>query len=118
MQDYSFSERFDRFPLAMAYVPWQHLTSVFENLDEAYKLALESYINNLKKTLIQISVKDVKSATSYFYKAAKKLPDGEKENIGLFLEDIEDLSDILEQYNFREADKLFQIKRVISKNEY
>ncbi len=92
--------------------------NILKNLDEAYKLALESYINNLKKTLIQISVKDVKSATSYFYKAAKKLPDGEKENIGLFLEDIEDLSDILEQYNFREADKLFQIKRVISKNEY
>lgn len=37
MQDYSFNEYFDRFPLAMAYVPWQHLTSIFENLDEAYK---------------------------------------------------------------------------------
>lgn len=37
MQDYSFNEYFDRFPLAMAYVPWQHLTNVFENLDEGYK---------------------------------------------------------------------------------
>ncbi len=37
MQDYSFNEYFDRFPLAMAYVPWQHLTNIFENLDEAYK---------------------------------------------------------------------------------
>ena len=37
MQDYSFSGRFARLPLAMAYVPWQHLTSVFETLDEAYK---------------------------------------------------------------------------------
>ena len=34
MQDYSFNEYFDRFPIAMAYVPWQHLTSIFENLDE------------------------------------------------------------------------------------
>lgn len=37
MQDHSFNEYFDRFPLAMAYVPWQHLTNVFENLEEAYK---------------------------------------------------------------------------------
>ena len=37
MQDYSFNEYFDRFPIAMAYVPWQQLTSIFENLDEAYK---------------------------------------------------------------------------------
>ena len=36
MQDYSFNECFDRFPIAMAYVPWQHLTHVFENLEEAY----------------------------------------------------------------------------------
>ncbi len=38
MQDYSFNEYFDRFPIAMAYVPWQHLTNVFENLDEAYNV--------------------------------------------------------------------------------
>ena len=36
MQDSNFNEYFDRFPLAMAYVHWQHLTSVFQNLDEAY----------------------------------------------------------------------------------
>ena len=37
MQDHNFNEYFDRFPLAMAYVPWQHLTNIFEDLDEAYK---------------------------------------------------------------------------------
>ena len=37
MQDYSFNEYFDRFPIAMAYVPWQQLTNIFENLDQAYK---------------------------------------------------------------------------------
>ncbi|MBQ8596784.1 MAG: spore coat associated protein CotJA [Lachnospiraceae bacterium] len=36
MQDYSFNEYFDKFPIAMAYVPWQHLTKLFEDLDEAY----------------------------------------------------------------------------------
>ena len=25
-------------PIAMAYVPWQHLTNVFENLEEAFKV--------------------------------------------------------------------------------
>lgn len=28
---------FDQFPIAMAYVPWQQLTNVFENLEEAFK---------------------------------------------------------------------------------
>lgn len=37
MQDYHFNEHFDRFPVAMAYVPWQHLTKIYENLDKAYQ---------------------------------------------------------------------------------
>ena len=36
MQDYSFNEYFERFPIAMAYVPWQHLTSNYEDLEEGY----------------------------------------------------------------------------------
>lgn len=35
MQDYSFNEYFERFPIAMAYVPWQHLDRIYENLEEA-----------------------------------------------------------------------------------
>ena len=26
-----------QFPIAMAYVPWQHATRVYENLDEAFQ---------------------------------------------------------------------------------
>lgn len=37
MQDRFKSEYIDIFPVAMAYVPWQHLTNVFENLEEAFK---------------------------------------------------------------------------------
>ena len=37
MQDYHFDEQFDRFPLAVAYVPWQHITKVYENLEQAYR---------------------------------------------------------------------------------
>ena len=36
MQDYSFNKYFERFPIAMAYVPWQHLTSIYEDLEEGY----------------------------------------------------------------------------------
>ncbi len=36
MQDYSFDEYFERYSVAMAYVPWQHLCKLYENLDEAY----------------------------------------------------------------------------------
>ena len=32
MQDYRFDERFDKYPIAMAYVPWQHFDRIFENL--------------------------------------------------------------------------------------
>lgn len=35
MQDYSFDEYFERFPIAMAYVPWQNLTTIYDNLEKA-----------------------------------------------------------------------------------
>ena len=37
MKDYSFEEPFEKYPLAMAYVPWQHMTNICEDLDEAFK---------------------------------------------------------------------------------
>lgn len=37
MQDKNFDERLERFPLAMAYVPWQHITRVYDDLEEAFK---------------------------------------------------------------------------------
>lgn len=36
MQDYTFDEYFDRYPIAMAYVPWQHLSNIYENLEDAF----------------------------------------------------------------------------------
>lgn len=36
MQDYRYEEHIDQFPLGMTYVPWQHFTKIFDNLDEAY----------------------------------------------------------------------------------
>lgn len=35
MKDCNFNENFDKFPVAMAYVPWQRLTHIYEDLDEA-----------------------------------------------------------------------------------
>ena len=37
MQDYLYDERIDKYPIAMAYVPWQHLTQLYEDLDKAYQ---------------------------------------------------------------------------------
>lgn len=37
MQDYKFDEYFERFPIAMAYVPWQHLDCIYDNLEEAFR---------------------------------------------------------------------------------
>lgn len=38
MQDYSFDERFEQFPIAMAYVPWQHFEKMYEDLEKAYRI--------------------------------------------------------------------------------
>ena len=36
MKSYMEKDWIADFPVAMAYVPWQHLTQTFENLDEAF----------------------------------------------------------------------------------
>ena len=36
MQDYNFDERSEQFPLAMAYVPWQRFSGIYEDLEKAY----------------------------------------------------------------------------------
>lgn len=36
MNEYKFEEYFDKFPLGMAYVPWQHMDKIYECLDEAF----------------------------------------------------------------------------------
>jgi len=37
MNDYCYDDKFEMYPIAMAYVPWQHLTNIYENLEEAYE---------------------------------------------------------------------------------
>ena len=36
MKDYHFFDNKKDFPVAMAYVPWQNLENVYENLEEAF----------------------------------------------------------------------------------
>ncbi len=38
MQDFAFKENCDRFPIAMAYVPWQHFKGINENLEDAFQI--------------------------------------------------------------------------------
>lgn len=37
MQDYICDEQIDQYPLAMAYVPWQHFEKMYDDLEKAYK---------------------------------------------------------------------------------
>jgi hypothetical protein len=36
MQDYLYENNINRFPIAMAYVPWQKFDKMFENPEKAY----------------------------------------------------------------------------------
>ena len=36
MPDYRFDEKIDNFPIAMAYVPWQHFEDMYDNLEKAF----------------------------------------------------------------------------------
>lgn len=36
MQDYMYEEKPDKFPVAMAYVPWQRFDGIYEDLEKAF----------------------------------------------------------------------------------
>ena len=36
MKDYMYRDNIDKFPVAMAYVPWQHFNGICDNLEEGY----------------------------------------------------------------------------------
>lgn len=38
MNEHYFEDKNDLFPVGMAYVPWQQLTNIYQNLEEAYCL--------------------------------------------------------------------------------
>ncbi|MBR1770865.1 MAG: spore coat associated protein CotJA [Lachnospiraceae bacterium] len=38
MQDYKFDEFPDKFPVAMAYVPWQRFNGIYDDLEKAYRI--------------------------------------------------------------------------------
>lgn len=38
MQDVNYDENFIKYPVAMAYVPWQHFEKIFDDLEKAYKM--------------------------------------------------------------------------------
>lgn len=38
MQEYKYENNIDRFPVAMAYVPWQKFDKMFEDLEKAYRI--------------------------------------------------------------------------------
>ena len=36
MKDYMYRDNIDKFPVAMAYVTWQHFNGICDNLEEGY----------------------------------------------------------------------------------
>ena len=38
MQDFTFEERFEKFAVAMAYVPWQNFDKLYDDLEKAYRV--------------------------------------------------------------------------------
>jgi hypothetical protein len=38
MQNLPCDQRPEEYPLAMAYVPWQHFDKIYDNLEEAFKV--------------------------------------------------------------------------------
>ena len=38
MQDYKYENQIDRFPVAMAYVPWQKFDKMIDDLEKAYHI--------------------------------------------------------------------------------
>lgn len=38
MQDYKKEQYIDRYPIAMAYVPWQQTARTYENLEEGFRV--------------------------------------------------------------------------------
>ena len=79
---------------------------------------LEKYIKNLRSDIINFSTDDFKKATTFFYAKVKNLPENEKEHLGLFMEDVEDLLYLLSDFKFKDADTFFYKKKIIKKDEY
>ena len=86
--------------------------NLLKNLEDTYISNLKTCTHKIKTNIIKLSSKNFKEALSYFYKTANTLPENEKEAMGLFLEDVEDLINILSQHKFIEADTLFFKKRL------
>jgi hypothetical protein len=38
MQDFTLDERFEKFAVAMAYVPWQNFDKLYDDLEKAYRV--------------------------------------------------------------------------------
>ena len=92
--------------------------NLLKNLEDTYISNLKTCTHKIKTNIIKLSSKNFKEALSYFYKTANTLPENEKEAMGLFLEDVEDLINILSQHKFIEADTLFFKKKIITKEHY
>ncbi len=92
--------------------------NLLSSLQKTYIENLKKYILNLRANIIALSVENFKKASSFFYSKVKNLPEAEKEALGLFVEDIENLISLLKEFKFQEADVLFYKTKAVKKAEY
>ena len=65
MKDYSFEEPFEKYPLAMAYVPWQHFTQMYENLEKGYSSMYQDVTRGIPTEIDAINGAIVQQAKLY-----------------------------------------------------
>ncbi len=82
----------------------------FEGLYEEH---LRKYIKNLKNNVAKLSTKNFQNAVSHFYKEIKNLPERKRVALGLFVEEVENLINILKKHDFKDADEFFLEKKLM-----
>lgn len=92
--------------------------NLLKGLEDRYKSGLKRYIKKIRINIAKLSIENFEESVSYFYKTAKILPDKNKKDLGIFLEDIEKLIKILENQNFLEADEFCRKKYLMDDETY
>ncbi len=92
--------------------------NLLKRFEEIYRKNISSYIKKIRINIAKLSIKNFKDSVTYFYKTAKNLPDNKKKDLGIFIEDIEKLINILSQKDFLMADEFFYKKNLMPDKIY
>ena len=97
---------------------FQENKNILKRFEGKYEQYLKIYIEKVKNNVAKLSIKNFQNAVSYFYKEAKILPERKKIGLGIFIEEIENLINILKEYRFKDADEFFQTRKLFEPGIY